>query len=82
LSTANTTAAGATSRSTSNACPTHIELEPRQPTLAQHAALKRKRPRRLQVEVARAVWLAAYVELGSIGKACAQLGIGRRTFYN
>jgi hypothetical protein len=28
------------------------------------------------------VWLAAYVELGSIGKACEYLGIGRRTFYN
>jgi hypothetical protein len=33
------------------------------------------------VEVARSVWLAAYVELGTIGAACDHLGIGRSTFY-
>jgi hypothetical protein len=31
--------------------------------------------------MARAVWVAAYVEHGNIGEACAYLGISRATFY-
>lgn len=46
----------------------------------EHDALKKGA--KLRIEVVRTVWLAAYVELGSIGKACEYLGIGRRTFYN
>jgi hypothetical protein len=59
---------------------THIEVSARRHALAHRRALKKGA--KLRIEVARTVWLAAYVELGSVGKACEYLGIGRRTFYN